>query len=153
MHVSFFILIVPAKTPPPRVAPNKNITYHSDLKEKKLWNNFSICTKVCNPLYNLYWECALWNEKIEKKESKIWNCLSFKTSASKMDPIYITKETPIRIITKKQATNSRPIAVPIVAVRSNRDVSFSVLMTSWWRYFYFLIFCFKNTLKQMGIRF
>lgn len=39
-----------------------------------------------------------------------------------MDPIYITKETPIRIITKKQATNSRPIAVPIVAVRSNRDV-------------------------------
>ena len=44
-----------------------------------------------------------------------------------MDPIYITKETPIRIITKKQATNSRPIAVPIVAVRSNRDVSFFLL--------------------------
>ena len=39
-----------------------------------------------------------------------------------MDPIYITKETPIRIIAQKK-TNSRPIAVPIVAVRSNRDVS------------------------------
>ena len=48
-----------------------------------------------------------------------------------MDPIYITtKETPssIRIITKPGNSRSKPIAVPIVAVRANREVFIIVVV-------------------------